>query len=99
MLELGSKGTGGFILFGGEMMYNGYKCKDFFQFINSRSKIVPLSVEIALDSGRFKSQMRKKYKQFGLADAVIYLTAKLNDSKLLTGDPHFKGLEGVEYIK
>ncbi len=73
--------------------------KDFFQFINSRSKIVPLSVEIALGSGKFKSQMRKKHKQFGLADATIYLTAKMSNSKLLTGDPHFKGLDSVEFIK
>lgn len=73
--------------------------KDFFQFISSRSKIIPLSVEIALGSGKFKSQMRKKHKQFGLADAIIYLSAKLNNSKLLTGDPHFKGLDNVEFVK
>ena len=73
--------------------------KDFFQFISSRSKLVPLSVEIALASGKFKSQMRKKYKQFGLADAIIYLTAKLNNSKLLTGDHHFEGLDGVDFVK
>jgi len=71
---------------------------DFFKFISSRSKIIPLSAEIALKSGKFKSEMRKKYKQFGLADAIIYLTAKINNSKLLTGDPHFKGLDDVEFI-
>ena len=71
---------------------------EFFKFINSRSKIVPLSAEIAIKSGKFKSEMRKKYKQFGLADAIIYLTAKTNNSKLLTGDPHFKGLDNVEFI-
>jgi len=71
---------------------------DFFQFISSRSKIIPLSVEIALGSGKFKSQMRKTFKQFGLIDSIIYLTAKINNAKLLTGDPHFKGLEGVEFI-
>ena len=72
--------------------------KDFFQFISSKSKVIPLSMEIALASGKFKSKMRKKYKQFGLADSIIYLTAKLNNSKLLTGDPHFKGLDDVEFI-
>ena len=71
----------------------------FFQFINSRSKIIPLSTEIALKSGKFKSEMRKKYKQFGLVDAIIYLTAKMNNSQLLTGDPHFKGLDNVEFIE
>jgi len=69
-----------------------------FQFINSRSKILPLTVKIALNSGKFKSEMRKRFKQFGLADAIIYLTAKINNSKLLTGDVHFKGLKNVEFI-
>jgi len=72
---------------------------DFFQFISSRSKIIPLSVEIALSSGKFKSQMREKFKQFGLVDSIIYLTAKLNNATLLTGDAHFKGLDNVEFIK
>ena len=69
-----------------------------FQFINSRSKILPLTVKTALNSGKFKSEMRKRFKQFGLADAIIYLTAKINNSKLLTGDIHFKGLKNVEFI-
>lgn len=71
----------------------------FFQFINSRSKIIPLTAQIAVDSGKFKLKMRKKHKQFGLADSIIYLTAKLNNSILLTGDFHFKGLDSVEFLK
>src|SRR3989338_2835975 len=62
--------------------------KDFnelLQFISSRSTILPLAVKIAIDSGKFKFEMREKFKQFGLADAIIYLTSKSNNSKLLTG--------------
>lgn len=69
-----------------------------FQFINSRSEILPLTVKVALNSGKFKSEMRKRFEQFSLVDAIIYLTAKLNNSKLLTGDVHFKGLKDVEFI-
>ena len=71
---------------------------DFFKFISSRSKIIPLTSEIALEAGKFKSMMRKKHKQFGLADSIIYLTSKLSDAKLVSGDPHFKGLEKGEFI-
>ena len=71
---------------------------DFFQFINSRSKLVALTSKAAIQSGKFKKEMRKKHKQFGLADAIIYSIAKLNNSKLLTGDQHFKGLDNVEFI-
>ena len=76
--------------------------KDFnelFKFINSRSRIIPLTAKIAINSGKFKAEMRKKFKQFGLADAIIYLTAKSNNCKLLTGDWHFKGLNGVEFME
>ena len=70
----------------------------FFQFINSRSTILPIAVQAAIDAGKFKSEMRKKFKQFCLADAIIYLTSRSINSKLLTGDEHFKGLENVELI-
>lgn len=69
-----------------------------FQFINSRSTILPLTAEIALDSGKFKLEMRKRFKQFGLVDALIYLTAKKNNLKLLTSDMHLKGLDNVEFM-
>jgi len=71
---------------------------ELFQFINSRSTIVPLNVKIAIEAGKLKCEMRKKFKQFGLVDAIIYLTARLNHSKLLTGDEHFKDLSDVEFL-
>ncbi len=75
--------------------------KDFnglFQFISSRSTILLLDVETAIKCGSFKAEMRKRFKQFGIIDAIIYLTAKSNNSKLLTGDVHLKELENVEFI-
>jgi len=33
-----------------------------------------------------------------MADAIIYTTAQLHDATLVTGDAHFDGLPGVEYI-
>jgi len=32
------------------------------------------------------------------ADAIVYATARLFDATLVTGDDHFAGLPGVEYI-
>ncbi len=68
------------------------------QFITSTSTLLPLTADIAVRSGKLKVDMRKKFKQFGLVDAIIYLTAKINNSKLLTGDPHFKNLSDVEFM-
>lgn len=75
--------------------------KDFtplFDFIISKSKILHLQVDVALEAGRFKTKMRKKYKQFSLADSISYLMAKHYDYKLVTGDHHLKGLDNVEFI-
>lgn len=33
-----------------------------------------------------------------MADAIIYATAQLHDATLVTGDAHFDGLPGVEYV-
>jgi len=35
----------------------------------------------------------------GMADAIIYATAKKERAKLVTSDVHFKGLKDVEFIE
>ncbi|MFH1316297.1 MAG: PIN domain-containing protein [Candidatus Woesearchaeota archaeon] len=72
---------------------------EFFKFINSRSTILNINVETAIKSGQLKLEMRKKFKQFGLSDAIIYLSARINSTRLLTGDTHLKDLEDVEFIE
>jgi len=67
----------------------------FFKFIHSRAKVIPLDIGVALDSGSFKIQMRKKFKQFGLADALIYLSAEALNAQLVTCDIHFNKLDGA----
>ncbi len=69
------------------------------KFIKEHSSLISLTLEIALVAGELKSEIRKKEKDFGLADAIVLATAKSKKSKLLTTDPHFKGLEDVEFIE
>ena len=35
----------------------------------------------------------------GMADAIIYATAKKNGAKIITSDAHFKGLEDAIFIE
>jgi len=49
--------------------------------------------------GKTKKKMRKTHKNFGLADAIIFETAKSESAPVLTGDEHFKDVEDVIYIK
>ena len=38
-------------------------------------------------------------RDWGLGDALIYATAIIEDAKVLTGDPHFKGLKYVIFLR
>ncbi len=58
-----------------------------------KTKIVDLTAEIA----RTAAELSLKYS-LPMADAVIYATAKNENCKLVTSDPHFKNLPGVTFI-
>lgn len=62
-------------------------------FIAQRSVIVPLTTEIALIAAEFKAK-----GTLHTSDAIIYATAQWANSELLTGDPHFQGLNGVRML-
>jgi len=59
-------------------------------FIEKRSITIPLDSEIARLAGRLKVE-----KKLHTTDAVIYATGIKKSSQIVTGDPHFKGLENV----
>lgn len=60
-------------------------------FIQENSRVLPLTVEIALRAGDIKS--------LHFADSLVYATAQEHNAVLVTGDPHFRGHKGVELIK
>ena len=60
-------------------------------FIQEHSRVLPLTVEIALRAGDLKS--------LHFADSLVYATAQEHGAVLVTGDPHFKGHKGVEFFK
>lgn len=68
------------------------------EFIQEKTEILPLTLEIASEAGRTRQKMREERDRFGLADAIIYETAKFFDHSILTGDPHFKGLPRVIFL-
>jgi predicted nucleic acid-binding protein len=68
-------------------------------FIASTSIIVDLDPMVCDGAGRTKWSQRKKKRAMSLADAMIYETAQQNELILLSGDPDFKGLDGVEFVE
>ena len=57
------------------------------------SKIYGINEEFAKEAGILHAEIRKKIKDFGMADAIVLLTARKLSAKILTGDPHFKGFK------
>ncbi len=66
-----------------------------FTFLESGSEIVPLDASLALKAGETDFLMKKRIKNWPLADSIIYATAKSRAAQVVSGDPHFKGLEDV----
>ena len=58
--------------------------------ILSLSSIYFINLELAKEAGILHAEIRKKIKDFGLADVFVLLTARKLNAKILTGDPHFK---------
>ncbi len=56
-------------------------------------------VEVALEDIKSAMDFKIKNKGFSIPDAVGYIVAKKYGAKFLTGDPGFKGLQSVEFVK
>ena len=71
----------------------------FFKFIKEKTQVVPLDGSTANQSGLQKQQLRATEKGIDLADAIIYQTALNLHAALISGDEHFKAIDGVIYLK
>lgn len=60
-------------------------------FIRENSGIVRLTPQIAGRAGELKNEKRENFPDFGMMDALILATAKEEELKLMTGDPHLTG--------
>jgi predicted nucleic acid-binding protein len=70
-----------------------------YAFIINKAKILPISLDVAKNSGMRKKELRKINSNMGLADALIYETALHHNLTIVTGDPHFKTSENVFFLE
>lgn len=71
----------------------GYSWEEIREFVETKTEILPVTPENASKAGKTKTRQRKEMKNFGLMDAIILETARQNDIKLISGDPHLKKQE------
>ena len=70
-----------------------------YNIVVSNSQIVKLDEQISRQAGLIHYKMRQTCKDFGIADAFILAAANKLEAKIVTGDPHFKGLKNAIMIK
>jgi len=68
-------------------------------FVRTRSALMPLSEEIAIESAKIDVEMKKKIAGWGLADSIVLGTARLTNAKVVTGDEHFHNMSETLFIK
>lgn len=70
-----------------------------YNMLLSNSQIIKLDEQISKQAGIFHYKMRQTIKDFGIADAFILAAADKFEAKIITGNPHFKGLKNAIMIK
>lgn len=68
------------------------------KFISTKTVVVQVDRPIALLAGKINFQKKKEIKDWGMADSIILATANVASAKVVTGDPHFKKIPGVEIV-
>ena len=66
--------------------------------IMQMSRIWAFDEETAVKIGKLHARMRKTIPDFGAGDCFVLELAERLSAKILTGDPHFKGLKNVIFI-
>ncbi len=81
-----------------KFLRKGKDPKPAIMALESNSTIPPVEPALAKIAGEVHAEERKRHSDFGLADAFVLATARSKSSKILTGDPHFKGLPEATII-
>ena len=66
--------------------------------LEGASVVVPIDFSLAVSTGIIHAEKRRRIMDFPYGDAAILAVAKRLKAKVLTGDPHFRGQENVEFL-
>jgi predicted nucleic acid-binding protein len=69
--------------------------KEALHFIQSKTTLLPLTVNISLKAAQLKKQIRQNIPKIGLVDALHLATALESNATFITSDTDFRGQEKV----
>ena len=75
-----------------------WKFKTYLDFIKLHSTITNINEEFILEFGSFYNKIKNRIPKIGLAEIIILMTSIREDSKILTGDIHFKGFPNIIFL-
>jgi len=76
--------------------------KDFnrlFKIIIANSNILSLTEKDWINAGEERFKQRRLQKDFGLINSVILVKQKELNCKIISGDKHFKNINGVIFLE
>ena len=74
---------------------SNYDVKQALEVLRRLSLLHEVEETTAELAGRLHTEVKKNIRDFGLADAFVLATARMLKAKIVTGDPHFKGMRNV----
>ena len=77
----------------------GWDFEKYVNFIKIKSNVVGITEDQVLSFGKIYNDVRKRIKDFGLADAIILSTSLAEEAKILTKDSHFSGFPRAVLLK
>ena len=70
----------------------------YLEFIQKNAALTALTVDIAREAGKVKTELRKISKNISLAGSIHFQTAKTLGATLVTGDSDFKEVKGILFL-
>jgi predicted nucleic acid-binding protein len=61
--------------------------------------VAEIPSEVAIAAGEFRQRMRVRHRECSYIDAWGYASARALSVRFLTGDPAFKGVDNVEFVR
>ena len=70
-----------------------------YKIMQANSTIIDVTQNNWIETGRERFKQRRSQKDFGMIDAILLVKQKESNSKLITGDKHFKIMKDVIFLE
>lgn len=76
--------------------------KDFqelYEMVREKSTVMPILFEDWIAASIIRATLRQSIQHFGIIDSLLIVKQQQLKAKIITGDPHFKTMKNVIFLK